>query len=254
MNANTLPPIRGWQTGYADNPSSGYPHLLGLALGLSLTIHLLVLAIWLNIPPQQMSLALPETDLAIRLQNNPAKPISKISRPTKNQAPEHIRKSHPRRLKPATTPVSRASKIRQARQTIAKPAQTSPINTQNAKTTITAAQPFRTNHHTQTRKPTAQISLSRVISRLRQDLKQYFYYPRLARQKNIQGAVILGFAINLQGKIKNIHLVKSSGFAILDNAAEDALRQLNRLSWEQDYLQRNNRHLELPVIYKLTES
>ncbi|NOZ37338.1 MAG: energy transducer TonB [Gammaproteobacteria bacterium] len=104
------------------------------------------------------------------------------------------------------------------------------------------------------KKTTSRINLSQVISRLQQDLKQYFYYPRLARRKNIQGAVILGFAINRLGEINNIRIVKSSGFAVLDIAAEDALRQLDQLHWEQGYLQRNNQHIELPVIYQLTES
>lgn len=160
-----------------------------------------------------------------------------------------------------TVAASRSVKIKHIRQTIIKSKATvKPAKIRSAETTftkkaiITAPQTFHMTDYKQARKPIARISLSRVISRLQHDLKQYFYYPRLARQENIQGAVILGFAINLQGEIKNIHLVKSSGFAILDNAAEDALRQLDQLNWGQDYLHRDNRHIELPVIYKLTES
>ncbi len=248
-----------WRAKHADNRSSGYPHLLGLPLGLSLAVHLLVLAIWLTcLQPQQIPLAFPDTDLTIHLQNSLAKaeqkPINRF--PARNN-----RESHLTGLKMATVAVSRSAEIKHARQTIikpkaaVKPAKIKPAETTvTKKTTITAAQPFHTAYYKQARKPIARISLSRIISRLQHDLKQYFYYPRLARRENIQGAVILGFAINLQGEIKNIHLVKSSGFAILDDAAEDALRQLDRLNWEQDYLQRDNRHIELPVIYKLTES
>ncbi len=256
MNANACTHAWRWQAEHADNPPpmSGYLHgPLGLMLGLSLAIHLLAL-IWLSLLPQPVPVTFPSADLAIHLQYGQAKTASQTSRPA---------------LKPvivaASRPVPVPSLIRtkpvKARQPIikpeiaVKPAQTEPAETAKIqKTTLTAPHASPAARHKLTEKPSAaRFNLSRVISRVQQDLKQYFHYPRLARRKDIQGTVILGFAINLRGTLINIHVVKSSGFAILDMAAEDALLKLHHLDGYEGW-QADNHFLELPVIYRLTES
>lgn len=249
-----------WRADHADNHLiRTYLHNpLWLMLGLSLGIHLLVL-VWLTLQPQQIQFSLPVSELAIHLQDNQTKTALETSRPALKPVTTAVSRPVPVRIKTtlAKTDALRHSLIKPKvikPKVAAKTAQTEPAATAGAGTATTIAARSSPIKHVLSKKPAAQISLSRVISRLRQDLKQYFYYPRLARRQNIQGGVVLGFAINRQGKINNIHIVKSSGFAILDFAAEDALRQLDRLNWNRDYLQRNNRHIELPVIYKLTES
>lgn len=226
---------------------------LALMLGLSLSIHLLGLAIWHHLQPTTTRPTLPLADLAIHLQYSPAKTTLETPRLVLKLATTAISRPDPKPARMRTKPAK-------ARQSIVKPKATAKIaqielaKTARAKKTTTIFPLSPTINRKLAKNSTSRINLSRVISRLQQDLKQYFYYPRLARRKNIQGAVILGFAINRQGKINNVRIVKSSGFAILDIAAEDALRQLDQLHWEQDYLQRNNQHIELPVIYQLTES
>ncbi len=257
MNASAC--TRPWflRTGHADNSISTYLHdPLWVMLGLSLVIHLLVL-VWLTLQPQQIQFSLPVSELAVHLQDNQTKTALGTSPPALKPVTTAVSSPvpMPARIKttPAKTDARRHSIIKP--KVTAKTAQMKPAETARARITTTlASRPSPTAQHALSKKPAAQISLSRIISRLHQDLKQYFYYPRLARRENIQGGVVLGFAINRQGKIKNIHVVKSSGFAILDFAAEDALRQLDKLNWNRDYLQHNNRHIELPVIYKLTES
>ncbi len=255
MNANACTRAWLWRANHADNPISDYLHgPLGLMLGLSLAIHLLAL-IGFSLPAQQPQLALPGADLAIHLQYNQARTILETPRPTLKSVMAAVSRPAPVPVRMQTKP----TKLQPPRQTIIKPeviTKTEQTDTTEIVTAKTGSQlqPFAPTSHEPTKKPASRINLSRVISRLQQDLKSYFYYPRLARRKNIEGGVILGFAINRQGKIKNIRIVKSSGFAILDTAAEDALRQLDQLHWEQDYLQRNNQHIELPVIYQLTES
>ena len=97
------------------------------------------------------------------------------------------------------------------------------------------------------------INRAYIVSQIRQDLSQYFYYPPHARRKGIQGTVLLSFGISGQGAIHDIRIVKSSGYAILDLAAQDAMQRLERLNWYAALMHGKNMDLELPVIFRLTE-
>jgi TonB family protein len=100
---------------------------------------------------------------------------------------------------------------------------------------------------------TMAMNRARILSQLRHDLMQYFYYPPLARRKGMQGTVLLGFGISGQGTVHNIRVVKSSGYAILDLAAQDAMQRLEKLSWYAATMHGKDMDLELPVIFRLTE-
>jgi TonB family protein len=97
------------------------------------------------------------------------------------------------------------------------------------------------------------MNRARILRRIRHDLAQYFYYPPLARRQGMQGTVLLGFGISGQGAIHNIRIVKSSGFAILDLAAQDAMQRLKNLTWYAATIPGKDLDLELPIIFRLTE-
>lgn len=97
------------------------------------------------------------------------------------------------------------------------------------------------------------MNRARILQQIRRDLAQHFYYPPLARRKGVQGTVLLGFGISGQGAIHNIHVVKSSGYAILDLAAQDAMQRLENLSWYLTVMHGRDMDLELPIIFRLTE-
>ncbi len=272
-----------------------YPFVL--LLGLSLAIHLLVLLNWPELQPQPVRLALASADFSIHLQHNDVKTESIPAHPASSPAtvpvsesvsvPALLRttsgKAHEARqtvIKPGLTAKTAQAKLTAARNTL-RPSSAS--NFKETNNPVANGRDIRSvgspsGEHVRlkanlqccfaagsgklnpqnSKKPVSEISQNRVISRLQLELKQYFYYPRLAQRKNIQGTVIIGFAINLQGQINNIRILKSSGFSILDMAAEDALQKLRQLDWGQErdrpYLQRDNSDIKLPVIYKLTES
>jgi len=94
---------------------------------------------------------------------------------------------------------------------------------------------------------------AKVIARLRNDLKQFFYYPNLAKRKQIQGTVRLGFGISQTGMIYDIRVVKTSGYAILDLAAEHSMQQLHKVNWTNGLFAKADIALELPITYKLVE-
>ncbi len=49
-------------------------------------------------------------------------------------------------------------------------------------------------------------------------------YPAIARQKNIEGRVVLELEVAPKGTIESVHIIKSSGFDILDKAAIDSAK------------------------------
>ncbi|NNF97734.1 MAG: energy transducer TonB [Halobacteria archaeon] len=100
---------------------------------------------------------------------------------------------------------------------------------------------------------TPSMNRARILSQIRHDLSQYFYYPPLARRKGMQGTVLLSFGVSRQGAIRDIRVVKSSGYAILDLAAQDAMQRLDKLSWYAALMHGKDMDIELPVIFRLTK-
>lgn len=92
---------------------------------------------------------------------------------------------------------------------------------------------------------------AQIISRIHQNLAQYFFYPRLAQRNGWQGRVLLAFQIASNGDILNIQIRHSSGFSVLDHSAVHALQQVKHLDAMTSLLQGRNFEMELPVIFKL---
>lgn len=95
-------------------------------------------------------------------------------------------------------------------------------------------------------------SRAHVIAVIYQALNQHFTYPRLAQRRNWQGKVLLSIRVTASGKIKNIKLNQSSGYAILDQAAMSSLTKVGELPQLISWLPYDI-DLTLPVIYQLTE-
>jgi TonB family protein len=98
------------------------------------------------------------------------------------------------------------------------------------------------------------INRAKLLTRLSKEIReQYFIYPIIAQRNNIQGTVLLGFGIKQTGIIHDIHIIKSSGHAILDLAAEQSMKQLHSVNWTKGMFAKTDIALELPIIYKLVE-
>ena len=90
--------------------------------------------------------------------------------------------------------------------------------------------------------------------RIARSLARYFYYPPVAIRYAWQGTVRIGLRVDRSGKISHIHLVHSSGYAVLDNAALRSTRQIKTVG--RIAIPRSWGHfdLQLPVVYRLAES
>ena len=212
------------------------PRRFVILLGVSLLLHGVLLFHWPTTNPV-LEFDYQLQNLAINLE-----PIEVIGQQKQGQKKAlNTSKPQPATL---TTPVSD------------KPATTlqSAPHKQSAQETSVTSPPLQDQQQPITSEVTTpSMNRARILSQIRRDLTQYFYYPPLARRKGLQGTVLLGFGISGQGAIHNIRVVKSSGYAILDLAAQDAMQQLENLSWYAASLHGKAMDLELPVIFRLTE-
>ncbi len=89
--------------------------------------------------------------------------------------------------------------------------------------------------------------------RIESELARYFQYPLLARREGWEGVVQLRFDVAEDGAIQNIQLASSSGYGLLDRAAQKALAKAAYVAVPAA-LAGGARAIALPVRYRLTET
>lgn len=99
----------------------------------------------------------------------------------------------------------------------------------------------------------AASAAARVRARLLADLARYFEYPALARLRGWQGTVVVGLRVEPDGQLDKIEIAHSSGYALLDQAALDSLRRVERLMDASAWLNGRSLDMQLPVIYRLLD-
>ncbi len=92
---------------------------------------------------------------------------------------------------------------------------------------------------------------SQVLAAIEDQYRQHFYYPPLAWRHGIEGRVVLGFAVEADGQIQNARVLRSSGNAILDKAALEALLAIENMAHLSAQLHGQSLVMELPVLYQL---
>ncbi|HHS48369.1 MAG TPA: energy transducer TonB [Desulfurella acetivorans] len=64
---------------------------------------------------------------------------------------------------------------------------------------------------------------------LRKLIEKHLRYPYLARRNGYEGTVVVSFIILQDSSFKDINIVKSSGYSILDKSAIDAIKKIEPL-------------------------
>lgn len=75
-------------------------------------------------------------------------------------------------------------------------------------------------------------------------------YPALARERGEEGALLLRLRINANGQVQRLHLLRSSGHSLLDEAAIETLRAW-RFAPAQQGSARVPATLDVPVRFEL---
>ena len=98
-----------------------------------------------------------------------------------------------------------------------------------------------------------------LLGKIKHHLSRYLSYPVRAQRRGWQGEVMVGFHVDKQGFLHNVHLAQTSGYSLLDNAALSAIGKIKNIplsSWLENNHD-NEFHptaLQLPVSYRLTNS
>jgi protein TonB len=92
-----------------------------------------------------------------------------------------------------------------------------------------------------------------LLGEVQNRLSRYLTYPQRARRRGWQGEVMVAFHINNHGRLKNVHLAKSSGYSLLDNSAIAAISKLDRITLPEKLKPLQAMELLLPVSYQLRE-
>jgi len=98
--------------------------------------------------------------------------------------------------------------------------------------------------------PTTTQAAAQVRARVLSDLARHFYYPPLARSRGWQGRVLLAFRVERDGLLHDPRVLRTSGFGILDEAALNSLRQVERIAGADSA----PLDLQIPVVYRLTDA
>ena len=88
------------------------------------------------------------------------------------------------------------------------------------------------------------------LARLRQRIQETLRYPSAARRRGVTGTVHLEIAIEPDGAVGAVSVIKTSAHEILDRAAVDAARSVPRFPFPGDVRARGLR-VRLPVVFEL---
>lgn len=139
--------------------------------------------------------------------------------------------------------INQTAQIKETHQTIIPEPQATPATTQKT----TQKKSLRTAQH------------NFLLGEIQHRLSRHLSYPIRAQRRGWQGEVMVGFQVDKKGFLHNVHLTKTSGYSLLDNAAVSAIEKVKSIPlflWFE-HSQENIFHptaLQLPVKYRLTNS
>jgi len=95
-------------------------------------------------------------------------------------------------------------------------------------------------------------ALQSYLRLVRQLLEKHKDYPSLARQRHIQGVVVVAFTIGSGGQIMAARVSRSSGQDLLDEAAQKTIRRVGKFPPFPGELNRQQLTVEVPLAFRLT--
>lgn len=76
------------------------------------------------------------------------------------------------------------------------------------------------------------------------------FYPRMARKRGMEGIVLLSVSVSAKGLVSALSIKKSSGFALLDNAAKETVKKW-KFQPAQKGLKAVNAVVDVPIRFSL---
>ncbi len=89
------------------------------------------------------------------------------------------------------------------------------------------------------------------ISKLKQEIESKKYYPKQAQRLKYEGVVEVYFIILKNGKITNIKIINTSNYDIIDEAALDIIKKVNKFEPLPDIFKVEALPVKIPIKYEL---
>jgi len=211
---------------------------LFLFLLISAGLHVLVFLLW---PTTQQATVSTSYQSSIQLT---------LVQVTHKKEPE---KNKPKKTKEPTTKKTTPTKIKNKPEALTK--KQVAIQKTVPEPVHEAIQPKKSSgHQVVTLVENKQLLSERIQKQL--NLKIHFTrsYPRLAIRNAWEGQVNLGIRVLSDGQLTGVHVINSSGYRILDNAAMKSVNKVAHLPEARFWLGGKHIDVVLPIVYKLTDS
>jgi protein TonB len=95
-------------------------------------------------------------------------------------------------------------------------------------------------------------ALQGYLREVRHLLERHKDYPWMARQRNIQGEVVMVFTITSGGQIESYRISRSSGQDLLDEASRETMRRVGKFPPFPSELNRQKLTIEVPLAFRLS--
>lgn len=90
------------------------------------------------------------------------------------------------------------------------------------------------------------------LAMVRLRIDRHKTYPQAARMRQLQGTVVVHFVITLEGTVKTLKIIQSSGYTVLDEAGLKAIRDASPFPRPPDKLVKGEIPVEIPIVFELT--
>lgn len=93
--------------------------------------------------------------------------------------------------------------------------------------------------------------LKEYLLKIQNKIEKNKIYPQYAQDEGTEGKVKVEFIVEKNGRVKNIKVISSSGYKILDNAAMDAVKKSSPFLNISAEIERESLNMKLAIIFKL---
>lgn len=100
--------------------------------------------------------------------------------------------------------------------------------------------------------PEKSMVMQGYLHEIRRLLEKHNNYPQMARQRHIQGVVVVVFTIAPGGQIMAAGVSRSSGHDLLDEAAQNTIRRVGQFPPFPAALNRQQLTIEVPLAFRLS--
>lgn len=91
-----------------------------------------------------------------------------------------------------------------------------------------------------------------ITGLIRSSIQEHFMYPPFAQRQGWEGEVLVALQLSAEGEIRDIRVIRSSGYRVLDEDALLILRRIGSIPNARTWLHGRQYSALIPIIYRLT--